>query len=111
MDTQTTCSLLVFLATCGLTVLGDYFLKSSTQSEQTVVWLPLVSGCLLYGITGFGWAFSMRHMKLASLGVAFSVITTTFVGLLGWWVFNETLSSRECVGIGLGLAALVLLAE
>lgn len=102
--------LLVVVAMAALTTLGDYCLKrASLQPSIFSRWLA--SGWLIYGATALGWAWTMRHLKLATLGAVFSVSMVLLMALLGFLVFRETLSKSEIVGIVLALISLALLAR
>lgn len=53
----------------------------------------------------------MRYMKLATLGVAYSITTVVFSAALGFAVFNESLSKLEVLGLVMALASIILLAR
>jgi len=88
---------------------GDYFLKlaSGKQNSLTSIWF--VFGFVLYASTAFGWVFAMKHLKLATIGVVYSVsmiLLLTAIGVVG---FRETLNYFEVAGLVLAVASLVLL--
>lgn len=102
--------LLLVIGMAALTTVGDYCLKrASLQPSIFNRWLA--SGWLIYGATAFGWAWTMRHLKLATLGAVFSVSMVLLMALLGFLAFRETLSKSEIVGIVLALISLALLAR
>lgn len=47
------------------------------------------AGFLIYGLCAFGWLYAMRHMKLAMLGVVYSLATVLPLAVLGLLVFGE----------------------
>ena len=90
-------------------IIGDYFLKrASGEDRPLVTWLFLV-GFVLYGSTAFAWVFVMRHLKLATIGVIYSVCMILLLTGMGVFVFGESLSRSEIVGIVLAIAAILLL--
>lgn len=107
---QSSIALVAIMGIAVVTVVGDYFLKVASHGG-TIRWPHFVAGCVIYGLTAFGWVYAMRHWKLATLGVVFSVTMVLFMAALGVFVFRESLSRTEMLGIGLAVAALVLLAR
>ena len=63
----------------------------------------------MYLTSAVGWVFAFRHMKLASIGVVFSLFTIVLLAALGVFVFGETLNRYEVLGFGFAVAAIVLL--
>jgi small multidrug resistance pump len=51
----------------------------------------------------------MKHMKLATLGVVYSVSTVLLLAFVGVIFFQESLNAYEISGIVLAIAALILL--
>ncbi len=105
---STTSAYLVIVLVALITVGGDYFLKLAGRTPPLKIG-PLIAGCLIYGATGILWAVAMRHLKLTSLSVVFSLSTVLFATALGTLVFRETLSRVEILGVIFALAALALL--
>lgn len=101
---------LVVIGMAALTTVGDYCLKRASQ-HPTIFNQWLMGGCLLYGVTALGWAWTMRHLKLATLGALFSVSMVLLMALLGFLVFRETLSKLEIIGIALAMISVALLAR
>ena len=108
MDRQTT-AVLVTVGFSVIGVVGDYFLKLASARDQPLRsgWFYL--GLVLYASTAFGWVFVMRHLKLATIGVLYSVSMILLLTAIGVGRFGESLSTAEAVGIVLALASLVLL--
>jgi drug/metabolite transporter (DMT)-like permease len=106
---KTTLAVVVTVAFSLVGVLGDYFLKLSSAREQPLKagWFYL--GFALYASTAFGWVFVMRHLKLATISVLYSVSMVLLLTAVGVLVFKESLNSFEVAGIVLALASLVLL--
>lgn len=90
-------------------VLGDYFLKLASGRDQPLRsgWFYL--GFALYASTAFGWVFVMRHLKLATIGVVYSVSMVLLLTGIGVVVFRESLSWPEFLGLACAVASLVLL--
>ena len=103
---------LAVLVTIGFSIVGvagDYLLKlaSSKDNPLTSRWFYL--GFAVYASTAFGWVFVMRHLKLGTIGVVYSVsmiLLLTGIGVVG---FRETLNGHEVLGLVLAVASLFLL--
>src|SRR5499427_9349772 len=106
---KTTLPVLVTVAFSVVGVLGDYFLKLASTREQPLAsgWFYL--GFALYASTAFGWVFVMRHLKLATISVLYSVSIILLLTAVGVVMFRESLNYFELAGIVLALASLVLL--
>jgi len=102
-------AVLVTIAFSMIGVLGDYFLKlASTRVEPLRTgWFYL--GFVLYASTAFGWVYVMRHLKLATISVLYSVSMVLLLTAVGVVVFRESLNHFELAGIVLAVASLILL--
>ena len=56
-----------------------------------------------------GAVFALRHIKLASIGIIYSLSLIVLLALLGLFFFGETLNRREIVGFGFAVVAIMLL--
>src|SRR5207247_6871509 len=66
-------------------------------------------GFVVYASTAFGWVFVMKHLKLSTVGVVYSVSMIVLLMALGWIWFGESLGPREVAGLILAIASLYLL--
>ena len=66
-------------------------------------------GFAVYASTAFGWVYVMRHLKLATIGVVYSISMILLLTAIGSLAFRETLSGYEVAGIVMAVASLVLL--
>jgi len=107
--TRPALAVLVTIAFSLVGVHGDYYLKLASQREHSLRsgWFYL--GFALYASTAFGWVFVMKHLKLATISVLYSVSMVLLLTAIGTLAFRESLKPLEVVGIGLALASLVLL--
>ncbi|MFN0109271.1 MAG: transporter [Blastocatellia bacterium] len=102
--------LIVVVGIAFFTTAGDYCLKrASKQASLANSWMA--GGCLIYGATALGWAWTMRYLKLATIGAVYSISMVMMIALLGLFVFRETLNRTEVVGILCALISIVLLAR
>jgi len=108
MGTKTIAVLITF-AFSIMGVVGDYFLKLASAREQPLRASWFYLGFVLYASTAFGWVFVMRHLKLATIGVLYSVSLVLLLTVIGVVLFRESLSYFEIVGIILAVASLLLL--
>jgi small multidrug resistance pump len=106
---KTTLAVVVTVAFSVIGVLGDYFLKLASTREQPLGTGWFYLGFALYASTAFGWVFVMRHLKLATISVLYSVSMILLLTTVGVVMFRESLNYFECAGIVLAIAALVLL--
>jgi small multidrug resistance pump len=102
-------ALLATIAFSLVGVLGDYFLKLASSREQPLRTGWFYLGFALYASTALGWVFVMRHLKLATIGVVYSVSMVLLLTTIGVVLFRETLNYYELAGIALAVASLVLL--
>jgi len=105
---KTTLAILVTVAFSGVGVLGDYFLKLASAREQVLRTGWFYLGFALYASTAFGWVFVMRHLKLATISVVYSVSMVLLLTAVGVVLFGESLNYYELAGIVLAVSSLVL---
>ncbi len=101
--------LLVTIGFSAIGVLGDYLLKLASAQKYPLRSGWFYVGFAVYASTAFGWVYVMRHLKLATIGVVYSVsmiLLLTAVGALG---FRETLNGYELAGMVMAIGSLVLL--
>jgi multidrug transporter EmrE-like cation transporter len=106
---RTTIAILVTIAFSVVGVAGDYFLKLASERAQPLRAGAFYLGFALYASTAFGWVFVMRHLKLGTIGVLYSVSMILLLTAVGVVLFKESLNTYELAGIVLALASLVLL--
>ena len=101
-----TLAVLVTVAFSVVGVVGDYFLKLASQRDQPLRsgWFYL--GFALYASTAFGWVFVMRHLKLATISVLYSVSMVLLLTAIGVVLFRESLNVLELAGIVMAVASL-----
>ncbi|HYC23856.1 MAG TPA: transporter [Candidatus Bathyarchaeia archaeon] len=90
-------------------VVGDYFLKVASQSDAPLRTPWFLLGFTVYASTAFGWVFVMKYLKLATVGVVYSVSMVVLLTVVGAGLFGESLRAQEVVGIALAIASLYLL--
>jgi small multidrug resistance pump len=104
-----TIAVLVTIAFSVIGVLGDYFLKLASGREQPLRATSFYLGFALYASTAFGWVFVMKHLKLATISVLYSVSLVLLLTAIGVVLFQESLNYFEVIGIVLAVISLVLL--
>ena len=90
-------------------VLGDYFLKEASREEDSFKSVWFYVGFAVYASTAFGWVFVMKHLKLATIGVVYSVSMILLLTAVGVVVYREALSYYEIAGLAMAIGALILL--
>jgi len=106
-----TLAVVVTIAFSLLGVLGDYFLKIASVHQHSLRTPSFYVGFIVYASTAFGWLFVMKHLKLGTIGVLYSLTMIVLLTAVGVVVFGERLSYPEIVGLVLALASLILLAR
>jgi drug/metabolite transporter (DMT)-like permease len=102
-------AVVVTLAFSAVGVLGDYFLKLASR-EKDSLWTPwFYVGFTLYAATAFGWVFVMKHLKLGTISVLYSVSMVVLLTAVGVVFFRESLNYAEVAGLVLAVVALILL--
>ena len=104
-----TIAMLVTIAFSVVGVLGDYCVKLASARVQPVRTGWFYLGFALYASTAFGWVFVMRHLKLATISVLYSVSLVLLLTAIGVGLFRESLNYFEVIGIVFAVASLVLL--
>lgn len=104
-------AIMVMIAVAAITVLGDYFLKIASQQSRPVNNKWFFAGLFIYAGCSFGWLYAMRNMKLAMIGVVYSLATVLPLAALDVLVFGETLNRYEVAGIGFAMIAILLLSR
>lgn len=100
------------LVTVGFSVVGvagDYLLKLASAQANPLRSRWFYLGFAVYASTAFGWVYVMRHLKLATIGVVYSVSMVLLLTAVGSLAFRESLSAPEVAGIAMAIGSLVLL--
>lgn len=92
-----------------LGVLGDYLLKLASDSRNPLKSRWFYIGFAVYASTAFGWVFVMRHLKLATIGVVYSVSMILLLTGIGAVLFREPLNRYEIAGLAMAVGSLFLL--
>src|ERR1700722_5185522 len=108
MDAKTL-AVVVTLAFSIVGVVGDYFLKLASREEHSLRSPWFYIGFVLYAATAFGWVFVMKHLKLGTISVLYSVSMVVMLMTVGVVFFRESLKWQEVLGLLLAIASLVLL--
>jgi small multidrug resistance pump len=104
-----TLAVLVTIVFSVIGVAGDYFLKVASAREQPLRTGWFYLGFAFYASTAFGWVFVMKHLKLATISVLYSVSLVLLLTAIGVILFRESLNYFEMIGIVLAVVSLVLL--
>jgi small multidrug resistance pump len=100
------------LVTIGFSVvgvLGDYLLKLASAQKNPLRSGWFYVGFAVYASTAFGWVYVMRHLKLATIGVVYSVSMILLLTGIGSVVFREPLNAPELAGLAMAIGSLILL--
>ena len=94
-----------------VTLIGDYLIKVASQKPSGLTTPSFVLGAILYALPAVGWFPLMRSHSLSAIGVFYSTATILMMAGLGVFVFKEAFGLREALGIGLALAAVVVVSH
>ena len=106
---RTTLAILVTIGFSVVGVVGDYFLKLASGEPSSLRSKWFYIGFAVYASTAFGWVFVMKHLKLATIGVVYSVSMILLLTAIGVAAFRETLNAFEVAGLVFAILSLVLL--
>lgn len=106
---RSTIAVLVTIAFSIVGVVGDYFLKHASEEKNSLRSTWFYIGFVLYASTAFGWVFVMKHLKLATIGVVYSISMILLLTALGVVIFRESLNYYEIAGLVMAIGSLVLL--
>ena len=98
--------MLVTIAFSVIGVLGDYFLKLASAREQSLRTSWFYLGFALYASTAFGWVFVMKHLKLATISVLYSVSLVLLLTAIGVVLFEMLTGQIFLVTLVAGLVSL-----
>jgi small multidrug resistance pump len=101
--------ILVTVGFSAVGVLGDYLLKLASAQKNPLRSGWFYVGFAVYASTAFGWVYVMRHLKLATIGVVYSVSMILLLTAIGAIAFRESLNAYEMIGIFMAVVSLVLL--
>ena len=104
-----TLAIIVTMAFSMVGVAGDYLLKRSSEATNPLTSRWFYLGFVVYASTAFGWVFVMRHLKLATIGVIYSVSMIVLLTIIGITVFREPLNRFEIAGLAMAVTSLILL--
>ena len=102
-------AVVVTIAFSVVGVLGDYFLKLASREEDSLRTPWFYVGFALYAATAFGWVFVMKHLKLGTISVLYSVSMVVLLTAVGVVIFREALNYYEVAGLLMAIGALILL--
>jgi small multidrug resistance pump len=106
---KSTLAVIVTIVFSIVGVVGDYFLKLASAKDESLKSPVFYVGFLIYASTAFGWVFVMKHLKLATVGVVYSVSMVLLLTTIGVVVFKESLNGYEIAGIAMAVGSLFLL--
>jgi undecaprenyl phosphate-alpha-L-ara4N flippase subunit ArnF len=95
--------------TAAVVLVGDVFIKQAADAGHTAVSKLVLVGVVLYAASALLWFVSVRHIPLATAGVAFSMASLVALALIGAFYFKEPFGLRDIAGIGCALVAMVLM--
>ncbi len=101
-------ALAVVVIFSAIGVAGDSFINIAGNDQSRIKWAYFFVGFAIYAFTAFGWLFAMRHIKLATLGVYYSLTTIILLALVGNIFFREKLNAAEVIGILFAIVAMFL---
>jgi multidrug transporter EmrE-like cation transporter len=102
-------AIVVTIAFSLVGVVGDYFLKLASANSESLKSREFYIGFVVYASTAFGWVFVMKHLKLATVGVVYSISMVLLLTAIGVFRFKESLNGYELAGLAMAVGSLLLL--
>ena len=102
-------SYIILTSIVAFTVLGDCALKNASIKDTPLLTSWFISGVGLYAATAFGWVLLMQTHNLAQIAVLYSSATILALTGVGYAFFNETISSRQLIGLSAALLSVFLM--
>ena len=93
----------------SVTLLGDYFIKRATLEPSGLTSLSFSIGVAAYGLSAIGWFYLMKSHSLTTISVLFSASMLILLPILGRFIFLEPFRSRDVIGVGLALLAIIVM--
>jgi len=103
--TNTTGMTLLLLGGCILTI-GDIFMKKWVVTGNNILYLY---GFLIYAFALNFVALSFKCKNIAVATIIFVLINVISLTLVSWFYFQEKLSVTQLIGMGLGIASVIIL--
>jgi small multidrug resistance pump len=88
---------------------SDYFLKVASSSATPFLNRNFLIALVMTILCTFAWVLVMPHLKLAYIGVIYSLTVVLSLAIVGTFFFNGSLKPLEWVGVGLAITSLLLL--
>lgn len=108
MKSSSTAILVTILLALAVAV-SDYFLKIASNTKSPFLNWNFFVGLMITFFCTFGWVLVMPHLKLAYIGVIYSLTVVLSLCLVGALFFDEQLKFWEWIGVGLAITSMALL--
>ena len=95
----------------GIGTLGDFFIKLSGSGSKYMLYQPFIIGMFIYALTAVGLFYVMKHIKLGTLGIFYSLTTIILLAIIGAVFFKEQFNTYDIVGMALGILSIILLSR
>lgn len=91
-----------------LTAFGDFALKYASMKHGPLTNSWFIAGAVLYAATAAGWVLLMRTHDLGQIAVLYSSATILILTAVGVFLFGESVSLKQSLGLGAALLSVVL---
>lgn len=102
-------SYLILTGIVAFTAFGDYALKYASIKTSPLLSIWFFGGAAFYSITAVGWLFLMQSHNLAQIAVLYSAATILALTGIGYTFFDESISSRQAIGLMASLLSVFLI--
>lgn len=101
---------LVVLLLCGIEFATFYLVKTFVESNTSSAWWQMFLAVLLYGSIPLQlWWILEYSNTLGVINAVWNVLSTVYGVLLGYYLFSETFTTIQFVGLGIGLTGIILI--
>jgi multidrug transporter EmrE-like cation transporter len=104
--TEARLALLAVVAPGALTAVADVLVKKSAEIGRLDS-VHMILATVMLG-SAYGWCFALKHMNLATLSGAYSLIAIFLLVLAGIVLFGERLRFADCFVSFMSLVALAV---
>lgn len=85
------------------------FIKSFGWNKTTQMSVFMFIGMIIYGFTGYLFRESLKYKGFGIVGLLWHIMMTLLTILISVFIFSDTYTTRDIIGVILGIGSMVLL--
>ena len=100
----------LFVYTMGLALSETFAMTALTKYSKSYNIYYLIAGVALYGIViPYMIIYSLHFSGIGTVNFLWNIITTVFMILIGYYLFNEKINHLHHISLLLGIASIIIL--